>query len=268
MTGYLSGWKDASAFVERSIRNDRVASKKYKHGQGKCPAGEYLVVPKDGRQPFCRAEKKNNAGKVAMGVGIPLAALAIGTGIAAATAKRKGKGISNSSSDPEMYQSGDELARTGEGSIQANQQNKSRNNARGTKSLKGQGELTKTQEKQQQKAENRKKEESNKSNSSENQSSNWNTSRRARVSDDDYSALGLDKNASDKEIKKKFRELAIKYHPDYNAGDKNVEERFKRINVAFERISNSRGGGSKRMGRGDSLSYYKGFFDLNLLFDF
>lgn len=241
MTGYLSGWKDASALVERSIRNDRFAPKKYKYGQGKCPAGEYLVVPKDGRQSFCRAEKKNNAGKVAMGVGIPLASLAIGTGIAAATAKRKGKGIGNSSSDLEMYQSGDKLARTGEGSIQASQQ---------------------------QKAENRKKEESNKSNSSENQSSNWNTSGRARVSDDDYSALGLDKNASDKEIKKKFRELAIKYHPDYNTGDKESEERFKRINAAFERISNSRGGGSKRMGRGDSLSYYKGFFDLNFLFDF
>jgi len=88
----------------------------------------------------------------------------------------------------------------------------------------------------------------------------WANGRKGRrgVSDDDYSSLGLDKNASDKEIKKKFRELAIKYHPDYNKGNKEAEEMFKRVSVAYERITSSRG--SKRMGRSDS--YYIGFFDL------
>lgn len=51
---------------------------------------------------------------------------------------------------------------------------------------------------------------------------------------DYYSVLGIDKNASQEEIKKAYRKLAIKYHPDKNSGDKVAEERFKEIAEANE----------------------------------
>jgi DnaJ-class molecular chaperone len=53
-----------------------------------------------------------------------------------------------------------------------------------------------------------------------------------------YSLLGLDKNASDKEIKASYRNLAKKYHPDINPGDKAKEKQFKKISTAYEIISN------------------------------
>jgi molecular chaperone DnaJ len=51
---------------------------------------------------------------------------------------------------------------------------------------------------------------------------------------DYYEILGLQKGASDDDIKKAFRKLAIKYHPDKNQGDKEAEERFKEINEAYQ----------------------------------
>src|SRR5512137_3084388 len=51
---------------------------------------------------------------------------------------------------------------------------------------------------------------------------------------DYYATLGVDKNATDKEIKGAFRKLARKYHPDVNPGDKAAESRFKEINEAYE----------------------------------
>jgi len=51
---------------------------------------------------------------------------------------------------------------------------------------------------------------------------------------DYYKILGVDRNASEKEIKKAYRRLARKYHPDVNPGDKQAEERFKEINEAHE----------------------------------
>lgn len=48
-----------------------------------------------------------------------------------------------------------------------------------------------------------------------------------------YELLGVDKKASHDEIKKAFRKLARKYHPDLNAGDKNSEQKFKEINEAY-----------------------------------
>lgn len=54
---------------------------------------------------------------------------------------------------------------------------------------------------------------------------------------DYYEVLGLEKGASDDEIKKAFRKLAIKYHPDKNQGDKEAEEKFKEINEAYQVLS-------------------------------
>ncbi len=51
---------------------------------------------------------------------------------------------------------------------------------------------------------------------------------------DYYNILGVSKNASQEEIKKAYRKLAVKYHPDKTQGDKNLEERFKEISEAYE----------------------------------
>jgi len=57
------------------------------------------------------------------------------------------------------------------------------------------------------------------------------------VAKDYYSILGIAKTATDEEIKKAFRKLAVKYHPDKNAGNKEAEEKFKEINEAYEVLS-------------------------------
>ncbi len=50
---------------------------------------------------------------------------------------------------------------------------------------------------------------------------------------DYYKILGVPRDATQEEIKKAFRKLALKYHPDRNPGDKEAEERFKEINEAY-----------------------------------
>ncbi|HEY62919.1 MAG TPA: DnaJ domain-containing protein [Anaerolineae bacterium] len=54
---------------------------------------------------------------------------------------------------------------------------------------------------------------------------------------DYYKILGVSRDADEKEIKKAFRKLARKYHPDMNPGDDSAEEKFKEINEAYEVLS-------------------------------
>ncbi|MCS7280310.1 MAG: DnaJ domain-containing protein [Desulfobacterota bacterium] len=54
---------------------------------------------------------------------------------------------------------------------------------------------------------------------------------------DYYEILGVPRNATDEEIKKAYRRLALKYHPDRNPGDKEAEEKFKEINEAYAVLS-------------------------------
>lgn len=51
---------------------------------------------------------------------------------------------------------------------------------------------------------------------------------------DYYKVLGVDKKASQEDIKKTYRKLAVKFHPDKNPGDKKSEEKFKEINEAYD----------------------------------
>ena len=59
-------------------------------------------------------------------------------------------------------------------------------------------------------------------------------SQREWAEKDYYALLGVKKDASESEIKKAYRKLAQKYHPDANPGDARAEERFKEINQAHE----------------------------------
>ena len=57
------------------------------------------------------------------------------------------------------------------------------------------------------------------------------------ANEDYYKVLGLTKSASADEIKRAYRKLAVKYHPDKNPGNKAAEEKFKQVSEAYEVLS-------------------------------
>ena len=59
------------------------------------------------------------------------------------------------------------------------------------------------------------------------------------MADELYKTLGVSKKATDEEIKKAYRKLARKYHPDRNQGDEKAEEKFKEISAAYDVLSDS-----------------------------
>ena len=56
---------------------------------------------------------------------------------------------------------------------------------------------------------------------------------------DYYEVLGVDKSADQEAIKKAYRKLAVKYHPDRNPGDKSAEEKFREATEAYEVLSDA-----------------------------
>ena len=65
---------------------------------------------------------------------------------------------------------------------------------------------------------------------------------------DPYAVLGVDRNASDEEIKQAYRRLAKKYHPDLNPGDKVAAEKMQEVNAAYEQIKNPEKASSQQAG--------------------
>ncbi|MDR0909589.1 MAG: molecular chaperone DnaJ [Spirochaetaceae bacterium] len=88
---------------------------------------------------------------------------------------------------------------------------------------------------------------------------------------DYYEVLGLQKNASQDEIKKAYRKLAIQYHPDKNPGNKEAEEKFKEATEAYEVLGDDKKrqaydqfgfAGVEGMGGGFNAETFRGFEDI------
>jgi len=78
---------------------------------------------------------------------------------------------------------------------------------------------------------------------------------------DYYKVLGIDRNATDEEIKKAFRKLAFNYHPDHNH-DGGAEEKFKEVNEAYEVLSDSeKRAAYDRFGHGGAKGFFGGGFE-------
>src|SRR5215475_8850379 len=70
-----------------------------------------------------------------------------------------------------------------------------------------------------------------------------------------YETLGIPKSASDEDIRKAYRKLARKYHPDLNPGDKSAEDRFKNVQEAYDVLSDS-----KKKQMYDTVGFYSDSF--------
>lgn len=82
------------------------------------------------------------------------------------------------------------------------------------------------------------------------------------MSKNPYEVLGVDKKASADDIKKAYRKLAQKYHPDKNAGDKDAELKFKEIQSAYDTLSDT----NKRRQYDNPQPQHGEFSDLNSMF--
>lgn len=92
---------------------------------------------------------------------------------------------------------------------------------------------------------------------------------------DYYEVLGVEKSATQEEIKKAYRKLAVKYHPDRNPGDKTAEEKFREATEAYEVLSDEKKrpiydqygfAGLDGMGQGGGGGYSHAFHDFSDLF--
>ena len=77
--------------------------------------------------------------------------------------------------------------------------------------------------------------------------------------DDPYKVLGVSRDASDEDIKRAYRRLAKKYHPDLNPGDQEAARRMQEVNAAYEQIKNpEKFAGQQSSGYGNA---YGGYYD-------
>ena len=77
------------------------------------------------------------------------------------------------------------------------------------------------------------------------------------MSDELYATLGVDKTATDAEIKSAYKKLAKKLHPDLNPGDKNAEEEFKKVSAAFDILKDKEKRGQYDRGKIDGQGQEK-----------
>ncbi len=75
---------------------------------------------------------------------------------------------------------------------------------------------------------------------------------------DPYKVLGLEPGATDEQVKKAYRTLAKKYHPDLNPGDKAAEQKMKEINDAYDRIKSGNVSGNNNGGGYNNGGYQYG----------